>query len=120
MFDPGEALPLPHTFAPPAGQLNAMRRGGWRLRRCDVDGLPEPLLTEDDAAKELRVSGRTLERYRARGTGPVFVKLLRGKSGRIRYRRADLEAWLNAHRQRSTKALPHDSSAPPITEPSNQ
>jgi hypothetical protein len=52
------------------------------------------LLTEREAAAYLRVSARTLRRYRTEkpaGTGPPVA----GYVGRSpRYRRADLEAWL--------------------------
>jgi excisionase family DNA binding protein len=56
------------------------------------------LLTQSDAAKYLHVSGRTLERLRVSGGGPVYVKL-----GRlVRYRTADLEEWIAAHCVSST------------------
>ena len=49
-----------------------------------------PLLTQREAAELLRLSERSLERYRLTGTGPRFVK-----AGHcIRYREADLEAWV--------------------------
>lgn len=50
------------------------------------------LLTQSDAAKLLRLSERTLERLRVAGGGPKFVKA--GRS--VRYREADLEAWISA------------------------
>jgi excisionase family DNA binding protein len=50
------------------------------------------LLTQRDAATLLRLSERTLERLRVSGGGPHFVK-----TGRlVRYREADLEAWIAA------------------------
>jgi hypothetical protein len=52
------------------------------------------LMTEREAAAYLRVSARTLRRYRTEkpaGTGPPVA----GYVGRSpRYRRADLDAWL--------------------------
>jgi predicted DNA-binding transcriptional regulator YafY len=52
------------------------------------------LMTEREAAAYLRVSPRTLRRYRTEkpaGTGPPVA----GYVGRSpRYRRADLDAWL--------------------------
>jgi excisionase family DNA binding protein len=48
------------------------------------------LLTQREAGRVLRLSERTLERLRVSGTGPVYVK-----AGRlVRYREADLEAWI--------------------------
>jgi predicted DNA-binding transcriptional regulator AlpA len=51
-----------------------------------------PLLTQREAASILRLSERTLERFRFTGAGPKFVRL--GAS--VRYRVADLEAWVTA------------------------
>jgi excisionase family DNA binding protein len=48
------------------------------------------LLTQSEAAELLRLSERTLERFRVSGIGPKFVRM--GKS--VRYRPADVEAWL--------------------------
>lgn len=50
------------------------------------------LLTTVGAAGFLGVSPRTLEGWRVRGGGPRFVSISRGM---VRYRRADLEAWIN-------------------------
>ena len=44
----------------------------------------------DELARLLGISRRTLDRYRARGDGPAFEKV----DGRVRYARADVEAWL--------------------------
>ena len=56
------------------------------------------LLTQSDAAKLLRLSERTLERLRVTGGGPKFIKA--GRS--VRYREADLEAWIDARVVNST------------------
>jgi predicted DNA-binding transcriptional regulator AlpA len=50
------------------------------------------LLTQRDAATLLCLSQRTLERLRVTGAGPRYVKA--GRS--VRYREADLEAWIAA------------------------
>jgi DNA-binding transcriptional MerR regulator len=51
----------------------------------------EPLLTEAEAAEVIRVSARTLRRWRVEGTGPPVA----GYAGRrALYRRSDLLAWL--------------------------
>jgi DNA-binding transcriptional MerR regulator len=54
-----------------------------------------PLLSSADVAKVLDVSQRTLEFWRSAGIGPAYVKV--GK--RVRYRPADVEAYVEAQRQ---------------------
>ena len=39
-------------------------------------------------------SARTLQRYRDKGIGPAFIRA----AGKIYYRRADLDAYLDKHR----------------------
>ena len=56
------------------------------------------LLTTKEAAAYLRLSHRTLERYRVTGEGPTFLKARR----RVFYRQADLDQWLENSRRRST------------------
>jgi predicted DNA-binding transcriptional regulator AlpA len=56
------------------------------------------LLTQDEAADFLRLSPRTLERYRVTGCGPIYVKL----GGRVVYRPSDLEEWIAARVRHST------------------
>jgi DNA-binding transcriptional MerR regulator len=52
-------------------------------------------LTETEVARLLRVSTRSLRRYRAEGTGPPWIRV----SERVyRYPREALEAWLQAQR----------------------
>jgi DNA-binding transcriptional MerR regulator len=54
----------------------------------------EPFLTEAEAARLIRVSARTLRRWRAQGTGPPLA----GYAGRrALYRRSELLAWLRRH-----------------------
>lgn len=60
--------------------------------------LDTTFLTQPEAAALLRLSERTLERYRLSGTGPAFVKLGR----RVVYRTADLMAFADAHTYCST------------------
>jgi predicted DNA-binding transcriptional regulator AlpA len=48
------------------------------------------LLTQRETAVVLRLSERTLERLRASGLGPKFVRC----SKRIRYRQSDVEEWI--------------------------
>jgi hypothetical protein len=56
----------------------------------------EPFLTETEAAEVIRVSARTLRRWRAKGTGPPVA----GYAGRrALYRRSELLAWLTRERR---------------------
>jgi predicted DNA-binding transcriptional regulator AlpA len=58
-----------------------------------------------DARKVAKITGRkesTLEKDRALGSGPPFIKI--GRS--IRYRPSDVRAWLNSFRvMRSTREM---------------
>ena len=56
------------------------------------------LLSTKEAARYLRLSHRTLERYRVTGEGPRYLKVGR----RVFYRRTDLDAWLDGRVRRST------------------
>jgi hypothetical protein len=58
----------------------------------------EALISQNEAAKILRLSVRTLERYRIVGGGPRYVKLGR----RIVYRPGDLDAWVASNTVSST------------------
>ena len=60
---------------------------------CDV-------LTTLEAARYVRLSKPTLERARVAGDGPLYCKL----GGSVRYRRADLDAWLESRLTASTSA----------------
>ena len=48
------------------------------------------LLTADDLADTIRVSKRTIIRWRSEGRGPAYVKA----GHRVLYKRADVMAWL--------------------------
>lgn len=54
------------------------------------ESVMQPLLTQRQASEMLALSERTIERLRVSGLGPKFVRC--GRS--IRYRVADLEAWI--------------------------
>jgi excisionase family DNA binding protein len=53
------------------------------------------LLPQDDLMAELGVSRPTLQRYRREGTGPAWFRL---PGGAVRYRRSDVDLWLEARR----------------------
>ncbi len=68
-----------------------------------------PLLTPEEAAKWLRATTHSLERWRSAGGGPTFTKIGR----RVVYSLADLEAWVARQRREHTGA--HASVAPPLS-----
>ena len=68
-------------------------------------------LRTPDAALHLGISGRTLEKHRYFGTGPLYHKL----GGRIVYAIADLDAWAASGRRRSTS--PDDGGVLPPPQP---
>ncbi|HOF41881.1 MAG TPA: helix-turn-helix domain-containing protein [Candidatus Hydrogenedentes bacterium] len=63
--------------------------------------ISDKLLRTDEAADYLGLRPCTLETYRTRGGGPVFHRVGRGR-GAIRYRMADLMAFVEAGRSTST------------------
>jgi DNA-binding transcriptional MerR regulator len=58
---------------------------------------PNDLLTEDEAARLLRVAPRSLRRWRAIGTGPPYTRAGR----RVLYRRAAVLKWLQDNERRA-------------------
>ncbi len=74
-------------------------------------------LSTREAAEYLGLSARTLDRYRVSGEGPVFHRF----GGRVRYTRADLDAWAAKRRRASTSddgsvldgATPRGARLPP-------
>lgn len=67
---------------------------------------PQAYLTTPEAAAYLRLSPRTLERFRVEGSGPAFLKAGTGKRSRVLYRQADLQAWLDGFAYTSTSEYP--------------
>lgn len=60
--------------------------------------LPPRFLRTPEAARFLGLSGRTLEKHRTYGTGPLYSKL----GGRVVYRLEDLQAWVARGAKAST------------------
>lgn len=64
------------------------------------------ILKPEEAAVFLRVSAKTLERYRSESSGPVYVQNNQensiGANRSVRYRKEDLEAWVLSQRVEST------------------
>ena len=54
------------------------------------------LLTAPQAADYLGIGARTLSRWSSEGKAPTPLKLTPGRRGTLRYRRADLAAWIAA------------------------
>lgn len=62
----------------------------------------DALLTTQEAAQLMRLSGRTLERYRVDGGGPEYLKLGRGKRSRVYYLTSALREWVLKNKHTST------------------
>ena len=60
--------------------------------------LQEPLFTAEQVAKFLGLSVQTLYNMRLRGEGPVAHKF-GGRSGPLRYQKADIDKWLEQKRE---------------------
>lgn len=56
------------------------------------------ILNTREAADYVRLGKPTMERFRISGEGPVYVKL----GGAVRYRKNDLDSWIETRRVRST------------------
>lgn len=59
------------------------------------------LLTTVEAAKYLRLSPRTLEDYRIKGGGPVFIRIGLGRRAPVLYDLEDLNGWLKSQKRGS-------------------
>jgi excisionase family DNA binding protein len=66
------------------------------MRHSGQDREREELLTVEEAARYLRVTRRTLDRWRRNGIGPRSIKL---PSGGRRYRREDLDVYIAEHQE---------------------
>jgi predicted DNA-binding transcriptional regulator AlpA len=62
----------------------------------------QSLLTQKQCAEMLVLSERTLERLRQSGLGPRFLRIRHS----VRYRPADVEAWLASRTVGSTSERP--------------
>lgn len=57
---------------------------------------PTGYVSEAVAAKMIDVHQNTLARWRRSGYGPKFHRVGRGRNSPIRYRAADVDAWMKA------------------------
>lgn len=55
---------------------------------------PQPTIDEQDAAPYIGYTPAALRAWRSQGRGPAYIRVNRS----IRYRIADLDSWLQAHR----------------------
>ncbi len=63
------------------------------MRTITENENPVSLLNESQTAQFLGLTIRCLQNWRSRGGGPPYIQISRRA---IRYRRADLEAWIDA------------------------
>lgn len=59
------------------------------------------IMNVQEAAHYVRLSAPTLNRFRTTGGGPRYAKL----GGAVRYRKADLDAWLTSRLVGSTSEV---------------
>jgi predicted DNA-binding transcriptional regulator AlpA len=64
----------------------------------DTAPIPSRFLRTSEAGRFLGLSGRTLEKHRTYGTGPIYRKI----GGRVVYAVSDLQAWADRGAQSST------------------
>jgi hypothetical protein len=67
----------------------------YRMKNCMITATRVDLMTTEEVSKELGIPVGTLRYYRSTGCGPTSFRL----AGRVRYRRADVEAWVAAQEQ---------------------
>ena len=72
-----------------------------RDKFADVSALPLPdeLLMQDRVARILIVEEKTLETWRSRGGGPVYIKI---GARLVRYRASDVQKFIDAGARAST------------------
>jgi excisionase family DNA binding protein len=78
-------------------------RGLHALERTDIEPSQSvrAILTTKEAAVYVRLGKPTLERFRISGEGPRYCKL----GGAVRYRKADLDTWLESRLTNSTSEV---------------
>jgi hypothetical protein len=81
-----------------------------------TENLLADFLTQEEAAAELKICKRTLDRWRRLDEGPPMTKLGR----RILYRRSSLQAWLHGcehptHRDDGRKRSPSSTDNVTVT-----
>ena len=94
----GIILPKICEFLPPnnSADVRLVREFNLRRQMSVTEKLLADFLTQEEAAAELKVCERTLDRWRRLDEGPPITKLGR----RTLYRRSSLQAWLRAREHR--------------------
>jgi len=64
----------------------------------------DELLTNEQTATLLGIKPNTLEIWRHKGKGPVFVKMGEHPSSPVRYQRSRVDAWIEARLHTSTSS----------------
>lgn len=64
--------------------------------------MSDELLTSEQTAAILGLKPNCLEIWRFRGQGPKFIKLGTKKQSPVRYKRSEVEAWLETNTFAST------------------
>ncbi len=59
----------------------------------------QQVFIEKEAADYVRLTPRALQNYRYKGGGPAFIRISKRC---IRYRKSDLDAWLEEHKAFNT------------------
>lgn len=85
--------------ANPERRMHLDRWAGKLADEGATAGTPNDLLTTAEVAVWLRVSHQWLEILRQRGDGPPFIRQSRT---RVRYKRADVLAWLETRKHLCT------------------
>lgn len=67
------------------------------MSRPGTTWVPDPLLTIDEVAAWIRKPKATLYSWRSRGLGPPAIRV----GNMLRYRRSEVEQWLEDHTDRS-------------------
>ena len=83
------------------------------LTQCNTEKTPRQqtdksplLLTEQETGDLIGFSVRTLQKWRQVGGGPNFIKI---SARAIRYRRSDIDAWIESRVRRSSSEADHAS-----------
>jgi predicted DNA-binding transcriptional regulator AlpA len=104
------------AFDQPPLTGSASQDHGGSIMPDPLAGLPPRFLRTPEAARFLGLSGRTLEKHRTYGTGPIYRKI----GGRVVYALDDLKAWADLGAKSSTSdpgvgtVLPAKRVAAPI------
>lgn len=73
--------------------------------------MTDNLLTPEQVAELCNVVPETVLRWRARGTGPRYLKIT---SRCFRYRRDDVDEWLDSIREEPREAEKAEETTPPL------